>query len=342
MSQSVDVLFRARQGDPVAIARLINTRLEPQDISATVEQIGDRLLIIYHSSHDLPASSLVRFSQNGVQGLGLQTINTVQIMGCKTGCNRPLWQTEFQLHAFSSGRAAVSHFQPSPLPPQIVEPPLTPASHQPLAKKDPSKQSSCRPPARLNQPINLSQPRYFLPTSGMILTGFLLGGVVALLTNLSTANTAMVVQPMSSSTESVLPPPAYRLWQQQQAIIRYLRRMNEAQQEFYQQNGRFALNLEELERFASVISHSQGYTIKLISQSRQQALITATAKIEGLKSYTAIAHRSALPSSLSWQIKVCETQQPARVAPAIAKDSLQCPVNAVWLPFPPTGWDRDP
>ncbi len=342
MSQSVDVLFRARQGDPVAIARLINTCLYPQDISATVEQIGDRLLIIYHSSHNLPAPSLVRFSQNGVQGLGLQAIHTVQVMGHRTGCNQPLWQTEFQLPRCSSGHAAASHFQPSPLLTQIFEPPLPPASHQPLATNNSLPQSSCRPPAWRTQPINLSRPRYFLPTSGMILTGFLFGGVAALLTNLSTANTAMVSQPISSPMESVLPLSADQRWRQQQAMTCYLRRMNAAQQEFYQQNGRFALNLEELERFASVIFHTQGYTIKLISQSPQQALITATAKVEGLKSYTAIAHRFALPSSSSWHIKVCETQQPARVAPEIAKDSLHCPVNTTWRPFSPTDQKKGP
>jgi hypothetical protein len=183
--------------------------------------------------------------------------------------------------------------------------------------------------------INFNQPRYLFMTSFIILSGFLLGSTFALL-NLATANTAKVTRSriMTQRIASLNGDRAAESnlnSEQQKAIQTYLRRMNSAQQEFYVEYGRFTHNLEELERFASVISQSRSYTIKFTTQNKNQAQITAVAKSIELKSYVAIVLLTTTQGIPKAQTLVCETQQAAKTLPSLLTNSLQCPTGMTKL-----------
>lgn len=342
-----EVLHRARQGDAAAIAHLINTTLNSKGISAKVELAGDRLLIIYSATRSLNADTLVSFTQTGIRNLKLKSIQTVQVFGLKIGSDQPLWQTTFLVSSSDEcliKQAQVAELKQIPVTASQVaesrsQPPLSNPFTSPVAKLVASNLQTS--PQVLVAPLpqlNFSQPKYLFTTSFMILSGFLLGGAFALL-NLATANTGLVMRPRVTSQRSDLlngdrPPDAYLSWKQQAAIQTYLQRMNAAQQEFYVEYGRFTNNLEELERFAAVISQSRSYTIKFVAPNRTQTQITATAKTAALKSYVAtvlLTTTNGIPKALA---SLCETQQPARILPLLLKSSLRCPSGMVKLQLP--------
>jgi hypothetical protein len=119
---------------------------------------------------------------------------------------------------------------------------------------------------------------------------------------------------------------------QQYEAKNYLLQMNKAQQKFYQQNNRFATNLEELERSAALISQSSGYTYKLIFPDETQSVVTAIPKADNLKSYAGTVVLSKATTK-DWPTSaiVCESNKPSTVAPLLptALDGpIQCPTDA--------------
>jgi hypothetical protein len=117
--------------------------------------------------------------------------------------------------------------------------------------------------------------------------------------------------------------------QQQTAARNYLDTMNKAQQAFYRQNTRFAVTLEELERFAAVpIAVQSDYTYKLTVPNNNQAQLTAIPKAEGLKSYTAAVAITKTTNKIVTAI--CASQQAAKVPPLVFQSptgTVQCPAE---------------
>jgi len=330
-----EVLQRARLGDATAIATLINTSLASRGITATVERIGDRLLITYTAPQALKAESMLRFTQTGLQNLALSTFQSVQITGMKTGCETPLWQVEFRLQGDTSrpyprsGVAAQAGFESGstqhPLDPAYVSPTETVKRLAASAKH-----------------LNLSQPRYFFAVSFFILMGFFLGAIAAFFKGsppLRFATLALLHPPVEESQvaspqPSVAPPADDPLQKQQQAIAVYLLRMTDAQQEFYVEFGRLTKNLEELERFASVISQTQNYKVEFVRQNDQQVTLQAIAKTDELKSYTSTVRVKILKDIPKLTARVCATEFPSQIPPSITSSSLECPLRSQSIPLP--------
>lgn len=96
MSQQ-NPLELAKQGNPNAIAALINRNLNPKGITAKVSRKDDCLRVMLES-HEVPSQdNLVEFIRNGILKLGIAEINTLQVFGRQIGDEVPAWSQTINL-----------------------------------------------------------------------------------------------------------------------------------------------------------------------------------------------------------------------------------------------------
>ncbi|MGG6298077.1 choice-of-anchor D domain-containing protein [Leptolyngbya sp. AN02str] len=101
-------LQRARQGDPAAIATLINRALNPKGMSAQVWAADDGLHLVVDAPNAPPQREMVTFLQQGVTQLGTNAFQTVNVYGRQMGQPQPTWQQAIAVSpqtAHSSGAA---------------------------------------------------------------------------------------------------------------------------------------------------------------------------------------------------------------------------------------------
>jgi len=84
MSQQ-NPLELAKQGNPNAIAALINRNLKPKGVTAKVSRKDDCLRVMIESNEVPNQDSLVEFIRSGVLKLDVSGINTLQIFGRQVG-----------------------------------------------------------------------------------------------------------------------------------------------------------------------------------------------------------------------------------------------------------------
>jgi hypothetical protein len=133
-----NLLELAKQGDPQAIAALMNRSLQPKGIVATVERQGDRLQVLLEATQLPNREAMTLFVQKGIVSLGIP-IRSIDIQGRQTGSDQPVWQqqvnlTESAATALMATPTATALPRPiappsRPIPPPV--PPLRPVS--PLA-----------------------------------------------------------------------------------------------------------------------------------------------------------------------------------------------------------------
>jgi O-antigen/teichoic acid export membrane protein len=87
----------AKQGNPKAIAALINRSLKPKGITAKAYLQKNGCLQIRLESSQVPPRSLVRIIRKGLISLEIKSINRVKIYGKKLAQENPDWHEEFQL-----------------------------------------------------------------------------------------------------------------------------------------------------------------------------------------------------------------------------------------------------
>ena len=133
-----NLLEQARQGDPNAIAALMNRTLQAKGITANVERTGDRLLVRLEAEQLPNRQAMTTFVQNGILGLKTQVIQSIEIQGQQKGSDRSAWIQEIYLGApvasapdspptRSGGDLASSDLQSPLLNPPPPPPPLRPA-----------------------------------------------------------------------------------------------------------------------------------------------------------------------------------------------------------------------
>ncbi|MBD1911249.1 hypothetical protein [Leptolyngbya sp. FACHB-8] len=81
----------AKQGDPSAIAALINQSLRPKGIVAKVVRKNDCLRILLDASPPPDQVASVRFVESGITKLEIPGITTLQILGRQMGQSLPAW-----------------------------------------------------------------------------------------------------------------------------------------------------------------------------------------------------------------------------------------------------------
>ncbi|HEY9618345.1 MAG TPA: hypothetical protein V6C64_15990 [Microcoleaceae cyanobacterium] len=111
-----NLLDRAKQGDPKAIAALMNRSLQPKGIFVKTE-LQDQCLEVFLEALDTPdQQTLTAYVRRGLENLRLRSITTVRVHGHKTGDELPAWSDEFVLEV-SEEDDFVSDFEPPARPP---------------------------------------------------------------------------------------------------------------------------------------------------------------------------------------------------------------------------------
>lgn len=346
------LLALAKQGDPDAIAALMNSTLQARGVTAKVIRIEDYLHVSFSSPRTLNQKTLTEFTRRGLATLELAFLKAVKIYGLKTGEDLPIWTAQLEMSL--SKKAALWDTN----------------SAQPVSDR---RQTSDRFPfpwvsnaiAQLNrQPWQISlqalqqvpqQLTTYLRANKLTLPwvnpfsnhgrtaivvaslAFLVGGVVGVTGSRTTqdlkgtpGNSLSTAAVSGDSLASGTTPEQTRS-KQQAATKQYLNTMLKAQQAFYKKNNRLAKSLEELERSAAVLSHSYSYKYKLVLRNKTQMLLTAIPTSPGLRSYTAIVHIKVTKTTKQAIKGICETNQPTKAAPGLPKvvgNEIQCPAEA--------------
>jgi|GEM_PF-2517573 len=95
----------ARQGDPHAIADLINRNLQPKGIAAKTS-IKESCLKILLEAEDVPDQKiLANYIYQGVKRLEIQSIQRLVVFGRKVGGRLPNWTQQFELKSPQAGQA---------------------------------------------------------------------------------------------------------------------------------------------------------------------------------------------------------------------------------------------
>jgi Domain of Unknown Function with PDB structure (DUF3862) len=87
----------AKQGNPNAIAALINRSLNSQGITAKVIRKDDCLRILLESNEVPNQNNLSEFIRNGIVKLRISEINTLQVFGRQAGEQVPAWSQTINL-----------------------------------------------------------------------------------------------------------------------------------------------------------------------------------------------------------------------------------------------------
>lgn len=333
------LLELAKQGQPVAIAELMNLTLKPRGVTASTELYGNCLYIVFRSERLLNQETLVAFTRRGITDLGIRSVSLVKMYGHKIGETTPTWSAEFALEANVSQdlepEITSTPREPSPEPGdrpgtdfltllyRIFPAWMLGGQQRPIAYSaaEPSWQAEADRPMGPFPPLAVA--------IGVGIAAFVAGGVIAILANTNTsASSTGSSQPSTGrplSEASIQTVKELATEQYQAETLKYLDKMTRAQQSFYQTHRRFAANLEELERAASIISQSNHYHYKL-SNVQGLSQLTATPKSSELKSYTAVT--LVKPGTTQSHFLVCESNQATTTPPTIAPGNLQCPTGS--------------
>ncbi|MGK7888369.1 MAG: hypothetical protein AB4042_03480 [Leptolyngbyaceae cyanobacterium] len=128
------LLQQAKQGDPEAIAQLMNHSLKPKGIEATVARNGDRLQVLLTSANVVNQAVLTQFVQNGIQNLNIPDITMVELVGQAQSNPGQPWSQVFTLDAASSPTSSPPQ---SPPPPPTATPPVVPPLPSPVTVVQP-------------------------------------------------------------------------------------------------------------------------------------------------------------------------------------------------------------
>ncbi|MDX2273637.1 MAG: hypothetical protein NW237_17030 [Cyanobacteriota bacterium] len=108
-----NLLELAREGDPQAIARVVNQALQPKGITAKAILQSDVLNIALESANLPPRQKLAPPLQKMLVRLAPRLIRTVRLYGVQTGSKTPDWSQTFDLLEVT----------PTPPPPVVASPP---------------------------------------------------------------------------------------------------------------------------------------------------------------------------------------------------------------------------
>lgn len=152
MTQS-NLLELAKQGDPNAIAELMNRSLQSRGMHANVDRAGDRLRVTLQAEQVPNRQALIAFVQNGITTLGIESIRTVEVSGQQAGTGAIAWTQEIVLGPDATPVSSMATSTAEmPLETTAPPPPLRP-SPPPVATFRPSV--PVPPPMASHEPVDL-------------------------------------------------------------------------------------------------------------------------------------------------------------------------------------------
>lgn len=110
----LNLLEQAQQGDPQAIAALMNQSLQPRGMTATVERAGDSLSVLLEADQVPNRQTLTAFVQRGISNLGIESIRSVKVLGQQSGTNLPVWTQDLTLELPTTAADAIDAVDLSP------------------------------------------------------------------------------------------------------------------------------------------------------------------------------------------------------------------------------------
>jgi len=249
--------------------------------------------------------------------LGSDGIRQVRISAEKVGESRPLWIVEMPMpqSALSPGAHGIIS-NPAPTMPTGSTISLRSWRQRVGDRLSQFHQRFRQPRQQPSHGQARISAEYWQLSLFVIIGAFLAGGAVAAILNLSAFSHANPTnRPFAKAAD---PQPHPDPSQLQQQATGYLTQMIQAQQRFYQQHGRLANNLEELERSAAVMTQSLHYTYKLATEQRQ-SLLTATPRSERLQSYVGAVFLTPTATGIKPAIAlgICASQQPSQTPPVL-------------------------
>lgn len=108
-----NLLELAKQGDPQAIATLMNRSLQPRGMTASVDRQGSCLLVTLQAEQVPNRQVLTAFVQNGISNLGVSSIQLVKIAGQQFGMDKPAWTQDLQIDTPGLGDLALDDLEPA-------------------------------------------------------------------------------------------------------------------------------------------------------------------------------------------------------------------------------------
>jgi hypothetical protein len=87
----------AKQGNPKALATIINQSLKPKGITAKVGLKDDCLQVLLESAEIPDRQAMVSFIRNGLTRLEVESIRRVKVYGRKLGEESPAWNQSFEM-----------------------------------------------------------------------------------------------------------------------------------------------------------------------------------------------------------------------------------------------------
>lgn len=115
------LLELAKQGNPQAIADLMNRSLRPKGIEASVERVGNRLRVLITAEQIPNRQAMTTFVQNGITSLGIADLEAIEISGRQINSDNA-WTQEVYLG--TPVTTPVSPVAPPPPPRRLPVPPL--------------------------------------------------------------------------------------------------------------------------------------------------------------------------------------------------------------------------
>lgn len=97
-----NLLATAKQGNPKAIADLMNRSLNPKGVAVKAFMQKQRLNIFLESAEVPPQQILMGFVRKGLESLGLTTVQTVRVHGRQEGSDLPSWVEEFAVDTYQA------------------------------------------------------------------------------------------------------------------------------------------------------------------------------------------------------------------------------------------------
>lgn len=91
------LIEQAQQGDPQAIAALMNKSLQEKGMVAYVDRFDDSLEVILEAERVPNRQALTAFVEKGIQNLGIESIRSIRVSGQQFGADTPAWTQELFL-----------------------------------------------------------------------------------------------------------------------------------------------------------------------------------------------------------------------------------------------------
>jgi hypothetical protein len=104
-----NLLKLAKQGNPKAIAALMNRQLQIKGITAKVALKNSCLQVLLESAQVQNQQALVAFVRKGITSLGCESIKSVKVYGRQIGEEVPDWSQEFELEVQAISKASLSN-----------------------------------------------------------------------------------------------------------------------------------------------------------------------------------------------------------------------------------------